>query len=254
MSIDVQRIVDFVTYVNWIWSNFLQIAISIALIWRQLGLATIPGVLVMLLMILPNTFITSKFKKLQEIQMTNKDKRSKILSESLNSVKVLKVYAWIEAFIKRIKFFRKKEVECLRKMMIYLAAMAFVFNLTPFLVSLVSFSSYVFIYTGFEDQLDANRMFVSLSLFNLIRAPLGQLPWIVSNGSMCFVSIKYRINKYLSADELEDAEKNKSNDQNYPVRLENAFFSWDGDLNKNKCILKDINFKVKKGTLVAICG
>lgn len=88
MSIDVQRLIEYLIIVNTFWSNFLTVTIAIVLIWRQLGIATIPGIAIMLLMFLPHSMISRKFKKYQDIQMTNKDERSKTLNESLSGIKV----------------------------------------------------------------------------------------------------------------------------------------------------------------------
>lgn len=70
---------------------------------------------------------------------------------------------------------------------------------------------------------------------------------------MCFVSIK-RINKYLSGDELEESKSDKGKDKNYPVKFDNAYFTWNEDDDGTNCTLKDISFKVKKKSLVAIVG
>ncbi|KAI3476946.1 hypothetical protein L1887_61443 [Cichorium endivia] len=59
--------------------------------------------------------------------------------------------------------------------------------------------------------------------------------------------------KYLSANELEEALQSESDeDKEHPIKMENASFRWseqDAD-----CTLKDISFKVKRGSLVAIVG
>ena len=111
--------------------------------------------------------------------------------------------------------------------------------------------SYTFIYTDFSDMLDANKIFVSLSLFNIIRIPLGLVPFLISNGIMALVSVR-RINRYLSGDELEESKSDRGKDKNYPVKMDNAYFSWDAQ--EEDCTLKDISFKVKKKSLVAIVG
>ena len=251
MAIDTQRIIDYLVMVNLIWSSAIQIIISVILIWQQLGLATIAGISVMILMMVPNSLISNQFKIEQSKQMINKDGRTKTLNEALSGIKVLKVYAWTKAFIKKISSFRDKEIASLKTIMICFSILVFAFNVAPFLVSLASFVTYVFVYTEFQDRLDANKIFVSLSLFNIIRIPLGLIPLLVSNGLMCFISIQ-RINKYLSGDELEESKNDKGKDKNYPVKMDNAYFTWDED--ENDCTLKDISFKVKRKSLTAIVG
>ena len=61
----------------------------------------------------------------------------------------------------------------------YLAAgTSFVWACAPFLVSLVTFATYVL--SSAENILDAERAFVALSLFNILRFPLSMLPMMIS--------------------------------------------------------------------------
>lgn len=115
--------------------------------------------------------------------------------------------------------------------------------------TLASFLTYVFVYK--EARLDANKIFVSLSLFNIIRMPLGMVPFIVTNGLICFVSIR-RINRYLSADELEEKQSEGAEDKEHPIRMEGACFRWSEQ--EPNGTLKDLSFKVKKNSLVAVVG
>lgn len=94
MAIDIQRLIDYIIMVNLIWASILQIIISVFLIWQQLGLATIAGIGVMILLMVPNGALSNQFKVQQSAQMVNKDGRSKTLNEALTGIKVLKVYAW----------------------------------------------------------------------------------------------------------------------------------------------------------------
>ncbi|XP_035217371.1 canalicular multispecific organic anion transporter 2-like, partial [Stegodyphus dumicola] len=58
MSVDTQRVMDYVQMVNLLWSAPLQIAIAIYLLWQQLGIATLGGLAVMILMIPLNGVIS----------------------------------------------------------------------------------------------------------------------------------------------------------------------------------------------------
>ena len=104
----------------------------------------------------------------------------------------------------------------------------------------------------YEDQrLDAAKIFVSVSLFGIIRMPLGTVPFIVTNGLIALVSIR-RISKYLSADELEEKQCEGADDREYPVQMEDASFRWSDQ--EPDATLKQLSFKVKKNSLVAVVG
>lgn len=132
--------------------------------------------------------------------MRNKDKRTKLMNEILSGIKVLKLYAWETSFMRRIDNLRNKELESLRKQAWLSGFMVFAFTSAPFLVSLASFATHVL--SDPTNVLDANKAFVSLSLFNILKLPMAFLPMLVSFTAMFFVSLN-RVNKYLRSDELD---------------------------------------------------
>lgn len=67
--------------------------------------------------------------------MNNKDSRIKLVNEMLNSIKVLKLYAWELAFKDKVSEIREREL-CVLKKAAYLGAMStFTWVCAPFLVS-----------------------------------------------------------------------------------------------------------------------
>lgn len=71
----------------------------------------------------------------QVAQMKSKDSRIKLMNEMLNSIKVLKLYAWELAFKDKVSEIRAREL-CVLKKAAYLGAMStFTWVCAPFLVS-----------------------------------------------------------------------------------------------------------------------
>ena len=63
-----------------------------------------------------NAAIARVLKRMQETQMKNRDKRTRMMSELLNNIKSIKLYAWENAFIRRILEVRnQQELKMLRK-------------------------------------------------------------------------------------------------------------------------------------------
>lgn len=93
MSVDTQRLMDLVAYLNMVWSAPLQIIVSLYFLWETLGPSVLAGVAVMILMIPINGWLTGKVKTLHIQQMKNKDGRVKLMSEILSGIKVIKLYA-----------------------------------------------------------------------------------------------------------------------------------------------------------------
>ena len=134
MSVDSQRIMDYINIFNILWSAPLTIGIALYLLWNQLGIATISGLVVMILTMPISGFIGAKMRMLQGALMKQKDKRVKLINEILNGIKVLKLYAWENSFKNQIMGFRSKEVQSLNSMAYYGSVMAFTFSSAPFYV------------------------------------------------------------------------------------------------------------------------
>lgn len=90
---------------------------------------------------------------------------------------VLKLYAWEPSYGEKIMKIREVEVVTLKKMSYLGALQTFIFNSASFMVALASFATYVL--SSPDNVLDAEKAFVSLSYFNLMRQPLNQLPGFI---------------------------------------------------------------------------
>ena len=88
MSVDIQRIVSILLFINSIWSCPLQIALAIYFLYQTLGASVFAGVGTMVLLIPVNTFVTKQVQKLQVKQMKFKDQRVKLINEVLSGIKV----------------------------------------------------------------------------------------------------------------------------------------------------------------------
>ena len=102
--------------------------------------------------------------------------------------------------------------------------------------------------------LTPDKVFVCISLFNLLRLPLTLFPYAFKLWIDLIVSIT-RITDFLNADELDDFQ-NKENcnlpeNETNAVEVNNACFTWD---HIKKPSLKNIKFEVPKGSLTAIVG
>ncbi|VDK50791.1 unnamed protein product [Dibothriocephalus latus] len=105
---------------------------------------------------------------------------------------ILKLYAWEEAFERLVTKLRNSELRQLLFGSISWAIVEANWTLAPFVVLLATFSSYIArlrpeVYINgtstidnIEGLLTPEKIFVSLSLFNLLRVPLTNLPYIIS--------------------------------------------------------------------------
>lgn len=88
MSVDAQRFMDTMSYINMVWSAPLQIILSLIFLYNTLGPSIFAGFGVMVVMIPLNGVLASKARKFQISQMKKKDTRIKLVNEVLNGIKV----------------------------------------------------------------------------------------------------------------------------------------------------------------------
>uniref|UniRef100_A0A8D1CZB5 Multidrug resistance-associated protein 1 n=1 Tax=Sus scrofa TaxID=9823 RepID=A0A8D1CZB5_PIG len=252
MSVDAQRFMDLATYINMIWSAPLQVILALYLLWLNLGPSVLAGVAVMIFMVPLNAMMAMKTKTYQVAHMKSKDNRIKLMNEILNGIKVLKLYAWELAFKEKVLAIRQEELKVLKKSAYLAAVGTFTWVCTPFLVALCTFAVYVTI--DKNNILDAQKAFVSLALFNILRFPLNILPMVISSIVQASVSLK-RLRIFLSHEELEP-----DSIQRLPIKdvgttnsitVKNATFSW---ARSDPPTLHGITFSIPEGSLVAVVG
>ncbi|XP_042196879.1 multidrug resistance-associated protein 1 isoform X2 [Callorhinchus milii] len=250
MSVDAQRLMDLITYINMMWSAPLQVTLAMYFLWQNLGPSVLAGVAVMILLVPINSMIAMKTKDLQVTQMKEKDNRIKLMNEILNGIKVIKLYAWELAFKEKVMQIRRKELKVLKNAAYFSAVSTFTWICAPFLVALSSFAVYVLV--NEHNVLDAQKAFVSLALFNILRFPLNMLPVVISSLVQASVSLK-RLRLFLSHEELDPGNVNRNDLKGsaYSISMKNATLSWSKD--DSPC-LKDINLAILEGSLVAVVG
>nr|CAD7403901.1 unnamed protein product [Timema cristinae] len=242
MSVDAQRFMDLTGYLSMIWSAPLQIALALYFLWDILGPSVLAGLAVMIVLIPVNGFIANKAKTLQIRQMKNKDERVKLMNEILSGMKVLKLYAWEPSFEQQVIKIRNKEIKVLKQAAYLNAGTSFIWSCAPFLVSLVTFATYVLV--DENNVLDPKTAFVSLALFNILRMPFTIMPGMIVAVIEASVSIK-RMNNFMNTEELDP------NSVTHEPSEKNGTFSWGSD---DPPVLKNINLKLPQGSLVAVVG
>jgi ATP-binding cassette subfamily C (CFTR/MRP) protein 1 len=253
MAVDTQRISELARQGNQLWSSPYQITLCMISLTGLLGWSGFAGLMVMIFMVPLNAVIARTMKRFQKAQMKNKDERTRVTTEILINIKSIKLYSWTAAFADKLFNIRNnKELKTLRKIGATQAASRFCWNSTPFLVSVATFTLYVFIN---PKPLSIDLVFPALTLFNLLTMPLTQLPNVISSAVESTVAAG-RLSTFLMADELQDdaVERLPSAKKTgeVAVQLRNASFTW-GTTGDAEC-LRDIDYESRKGMLSCIVG
>ena len=179
ISVNAQMLADLAIYLNIVWSAPFQIIISLALLWSYLGVSALIGTSTLFIFMPLSVLVGNRTKKVQLVKQSHTDERIRFMDEILSGIKIIKFYGWELSFKKIIDKIRSKELEYLRKMGVLSITSTFLWTCAPFVVSVVSFGS--FIALNGSSNFKANLVFVSLNLFNIMRFPLTVLPSIISS-------------------------------------------------------------------------
>ncbi|KAM8819880.1 multidrug resistance-associated protein 1-like [Eudromia elegans] len=248
MSADAQQLMELAVNLNLLWSAPFQILVAVIFLWQELGPSVLAGVAVLLLVIPLNAIIAAKVKSLKKSQMRYSDQRVKLLSEMLHGIKILKLYAWEPSYQRKVMNIREHEVDVLKSSG-YLATYSMLtLTCIPFMVSLATFG--VFFYVDEENILTASKVFTSISLFNILRLPLFDLPSVISAVAQTKVSLS-RLEDFLHAKDLNPEDVNTNYSGNYAIGFIGASFCWD---KSGPLILKNLSVSIPEGSLVAVVG
>ncbi|KAM7127618.1 multidrug resistance-associated protein 1-like isoform 4-T4 [Ciconia maguari] len=248
MSADAQQLMELTVNINLLWSAPFQIIMAVIFLWKELGPSVLAGVAVLLLVIPINALVAAKVKRLKKRQMRYSDQRVKLLSEMLHGIKILKLYAWEPAYQRKVMSIREHEVDVLKSSGYLTTYSMLTLTCIPFMVSLATFG--VFFHLDKENVLTATKVFTSISLFNILRLPLFDLPSVISAVAQTKVSLS-RLEDFLSAEDLKPEDVNTNYSGNHAVGFIGASFRWE----KNGLpVLKNLNVSIPEGSLVAVVG
>ncbi|UYV77758.1 hypothetical protein LAZ67_15002177, partial [Cordylochernes scorpioides] len=266
MALDSMKVTEWLAVSHDVWALPLRVIISLVLLWGKLGPASLGGLAIIALMVPFNATVTLRMRRLQLKVMGIKDQRMKMITEVLTGIQTIKLAAWELSFHKMIRTIRGKELFILRKAIYLGMALVFSFVSAPFLVGLASFGTYILMDPS--NVLDANKAFVALSLFNILRPAMVTFPQLITATIMvstnpisnpCFlkegtsmVSGK-RINQYLSQPEVDSSTVTHSPDPDLAINMRNATFCWSWK-DQDSPVLKNVTLKVPPGSFVAIVG
>ncbi|KAH7279989.1 hypothetical protein KP509_37G046700 [Ceratopteris richardii] len=248
MTVDVQQINDSIVQLHNTWMLPFQVIIALFIVYRSIGVAMFAGIATLLVLGILVTY-SSRLLRYYSVQvMTKKDIRMKATAEVLNHMRSIKLQAWEYYFCRKVEDCRKAEYKCLTKFQYALASNVTVLTIATSVVSLVTFSTCLII----NVELTTAKVFTVISTFNILSEPIRTFPQAVISVSQALVSLE-RLDKYMSSTELEGyVIRDPPPNTGCSIVVENGHFSWD-DMTK-KPILRDVNFIIPQGHLVAIVG
>ncbi|KEH36697.1 multidrug resistance protein ABC transporter family protein [Medicago truncatula] len=247
MTTDAESLQQICQSLHTLWSAPFRITIAMVLLYQELGVASLLGALLLVLMFPLQTVIISRMQKLSKEGLQRTDKRIGLMNEILAAMDTVKCYAWESSFQSRVVNVRNDELSWFRKASLLGACNSFILNSIPVFVTVISFG----VFTLLGGDLTPARAFTSLSLFAVLRFPLFMLPNIITQVVNANVSLK-RLEELLLAEE-RILLPNPPLEPGLPaISIRNGYFSWDAKA--ERATLSNINLDIPVGSLVAVVG
>ena len=183
----------------------------------------------------------------------------KLTSEVLQGVRAIKSYNWEQPFVQTLAAIRKAELDALKKSANAKAMLTAILSASPSFVAVATLSVYALL----GHKLTPTKVFTALALFNQLRFPLIFFPMLLNTLAEGKVSL-VRITDFLSSKEVDDYVERDVAGEGCAIAVTNATFSWkpksgqiappDDKSTVTRGNLVGINFRVKKGELLAVVG
>jgi ABC-type multidrug transport system fused ATPase/permease subunit len=247
VTVDAYRIGEFPFWFHQTWTTSFQLCLSLAILFRAVGLATLAALVVIIITVLCNTPLAKLQHKFQSKLMVAQDARLKACNEALVNMKVLKLYAWETHFKNAIENLRNVEYKWLSAVQTRKAYNGFLFWSSPVLVSTATFGACYFL----KIPLHANNVFTFVATLRLVQDPIRSIPdviGVVIQAKVAFV----RIVKFLEAPELQNGNVRHNRNMgsvDHAILIKSADFSWEE--NSSKPTLRNVSFGIRPGEKVA---
>ncbi|KAJ1309694.1 hypothetical protein OPQ81_006459 [Rhizoctonia solani] len=208
----------------------VQIIFSIFFLYRILGWSAVVGMVFMLVSFPVPGKLAQLVNDVQTERMKKTDERIQAISESLNVIRMIKLFGWEKKVIAQVEEKRKVELHYYKKKQWIGQVSMNVNYVLPLIVMALTFASHTL---WFKKTLNASIVFSSIGVFDVLRNQLHILAWEIPMLVQAKVSID-RIDEFLHKTELLDTYTEKDVAEiielNPPVAdaigFQNATFTW----------------------------
>ncbi|XP_053160047.1 ATP-binding cassette sub-family C member 10 isoform X1 [Hemicordylus capensis] len=260
MSTDTDRLINFCYSFHELWSLPVQFAITLYLLYQQVGIAFLVGLALALLLVPINKVIANRIMENNKEMLKHKDVRIKLMTEFLFGMRVIKFYTWEQHFGTKVYACRTKELKSLRAIKYLDAVCVYLWAALPVVVSISIFITYVLL----GHQLSAAKVFTALALVGMLILPLNNFPWVLNGILEAKVSLD-RIQHFLElSDQNLDTYYSRAgpSDPSSALEMHHSTFSWspasqgnaEQQLTRGSLQLSIQDLLVAKGTLVGVVG
>lgn len=252
LNVDVERVGDFLWYAHGIWLLPIQVSLALIILYKNLGgAASAAALAATALVMVSNTPLANLQERLHTKIMEAKDSRIKATSETLKSMRVLKLHSWETIYLNKLLELRKVERNWLKRYLYTCSAVAFLFWASPTLVSVFTFGVCIIV----KMPLVSGTVLSALATFRILQDPIYNLPELVSMMAQTKVSID-RIQQFLMEEDQKKLIYNTNpKEAEVAIEIDVGDYAWTSDSDSNKPIVRiSEKIKIMRGEKVAVCG
>ncbi|CAH1104174.1 unnamed protein product [Psylliodes chrysocephalus] len=264
MSNDVTRFDLAPIFVHYLWISPIQLTFILYFMYKEVQEAALVGITAVFGVIPIQMLFGVRSATLRRRAGARTDERVRQMNEIIQSIQVIKMYAWEKAFAALIKELRRKELKVLRQTS-YIRGM---------IMSFIMFTSRsaifltVISYMLLGNHISAEKVFLIISYYQILRQTMTvYFPQGVAMVAEGTVSV-HRIEEFMCSEETNIGDPTpidklwRNKPRKYPKRPADAAFRGDAYLQITHGIskygdvlcLEDINLEFQPGQLIAVVG
>ncbi|CAG9833841.1 unnamed protein product [Diabrotica balteata] len=245
LSNDVSRFDYGLLPLHSLWVMPFQVIFLTIIIWQQVGLSSLVGIIVMgIISLLLQGYMGKLSGDYRSKIAKRTDKRVQLMSEIVSGIQVIKMYAWenpFENLVKSVRALEMKDITVSAYLKgLYGSLMFFLDKLSLYL----TITTYVLL--GYS--ITAEKVYSLTKAYNILQVAMATwYPAAIRLGSECLISVK-RLQEFLLLEEKRDQVNYEK--PNSDVILSNINASWTtGSIN-----FQNLNLRVPNGSLCVIIG
>nr|CAI9712223.1 unnamed protein product [Rangifer tarandus platyrhynchus] len=248
LSNDVSRFDQVTMFLHYLWVGPLQAIAVTALLWMEIGISCLAGMVVLIILLLLQSCFRKLFSSLWSKTAVLTDNRIKTMSEAITGIRTIKMNAWEKSFIDLITRLRRKEISNILRSS-YLRGM----NLASFFAVSKIMIFVTFISNELLDNLiTGSQVFMVVMLFEALRfSSTLYFPMAIEKVSEAIISIQ-RIKNFLSLDEMSQCYPQLPSDGEMIVDVQDLTGFWEKA--SETPTLRGLSFTVRPGELLAVAG
>ncbi|MXQ98866.1 hypothetical protein E5288_WYG002119 [Bos mutus] len=187
LSNDVNRFDQVTMFLHYLWVGPLQAVAVTALLWMEIGISCLAGMVVLIILLLLQSCFGKLFSSLRSKTAALTDKRIRTMSEVITGIRTIKMNAWEKSFIDLITRLRSKEISKILKSS-YLRGMnsASFFTVSKIMIFVTFITNELL-----DNLISASQVFVVVMLFEALRfSSTLYFPMAIEKVSEAVVSIQ----------------------------------------------------------------